>query len=110
MNDTPDASPSPSSRPAREYVPPPSVRKIAAAIRRAGLDRRELERELDLLPQRIFRWETQSGEPTASEAWRLARRLDISLAYLCDPDADVRDDPPGFEVAASVPTGDPAGL
>lgn len=84
-----------------DYEPPLPVIKIVAAIRGAGLDPRELETELGLPPQRIYRWEAASGEPTGTEIYRLARRLGVSVVYLVNPDVGVLDSPPGFEGVAN---------
>lgn len=99
--DAPSTPPPPPDNPSvvvgSVHATPLVVSKLVAALHRAGIAPAELEQDLALPPTRIYRWRMSSGEPTGADLYRIAKRLGVSLVYLCNPDAAVSDDPPGFE-------------
>lgn len=99
--DAPSTDPPPPNNPsgavAYVHAAPLAVSKIIAALHRAGIAPAELEQELGLPVQRIYRWKMSSGEPTGTELYRIARRLGVSLVYLANDEVGVMDEPPGFE-------------
>jgi transcriptional regulator with XRE-family HTH domain len=64
------------------------VEKLEAAIRAKGLTQSSFERAAMLSENRISKWKNNQGEPTASQALRMARMLGVSVEYLIDDEVD----------------------
>lgn len=80
-----------------DYCPRLPVQKLTLLIHQRRSNRSVMEQDLGWTTQRINRWETVSGEPSATQIYQIARYFDVSLEYLCDPDWDVEAEPPGYE-------------
>ncbi len=60
-----------------------------------GIRQGELERSLGLSENRISKWKSGQGEPTARQAWKIARALGVPLEWLVSEDGSL--DPPDPE-------------
>jgi transcriptional regulator with XRE-family HTH domain len=68
------------------------LQKLDDLIQEKGLDQDELEQLAGLAKNRISKWKGGQGEPTASQALRMSRVLDVPLLYLVDD--ELNDVPP----------------
>jgi transcriptional regulator with XRE-family HTH domain len=76
-----------------------AAEKIAWLCRERGLTQKRVG-ELAALPEnRISKWLDGQGEPTARQALRLARVLDVPMDWLVDDEADVPPPDPGLSPA-----------
>ena len=66
------------------------VEKLSALLRSKGLTQSAFEAKALLSENRISKWKNGTGEPSAKEALRMARILEVPLEYLVD---DEEDDP-----------------
>lgn len=64
------------------------LEKIEKHLASKGIRQGELAAMVGVLPARISKWKSGEGEPTARQALRIARALDLPLEYLVDDDAD----------------------
>lgn len=64
------------------------LEKIQTLIRAKGLTQKEVEAQLGFPENRISKWMNGTGEPSASQTWRLARALGVSAEYLLNDDVD----------------------
>jgi len=60
------------------------IQKIRRAIDARGITQDALERSIGLPQGRISKWAGGQGEPTARQAWRIARAIGVPLEYLID--------------------------
>jgi transcriptional regulator with XRE-family HTH domain len=63
------------------------LEKILMLAARNGLDQYEVEHLAALAPKRITKWKDGTGEPTASQALRLARLFKVPVEWLVDDEA-----------------------
>lgn len=73
---------------------PMLVKKINEAMLNGRFLRNQVERDLQFGINSFWRWDNESGEPTASQILQLSNHLDISLEYLLDDDQPVADPAP----------------
>jgi transcriptional regulator with XRE-family HTH domain len=64
------------------------VAKIQHLLRDRGLHQAEFEPLAGLPKGRVSKWAGGQGEPTARQALRMARLLNVPLDYLADDDLD----------------------
>ena len=60
------------------------IEKLEILIQERGFTQGEVERLAGLAASRISKWKDGRGEPTARQALRLARLLDVPMEYLVD--------------------------
>lgn len=65
----------------------PVNEKIRQRREKLGMSQVDLEAKAQLPQARVSKWEKGTGEPTATQAWALARALLCPLEWLCDPNA-----------------------
>lgn len=63
------------------------VAKITDLIRRRGMTQEAFERATALPRNRVSKWVSGQGEPTARQLWRIAQALGTTLEYLLDDSA-----------------------
>lgn len=64
------------------------VDKIVMLAEARGWDQGELESRAGLARGRISKWKADQGEPSAKQALRMARLLNVSMEFLADDDLD----------------------
>ena len=60
------------------------VQKLTDILERRGIKQAAFERSVFLSENRISKWKKGQGEPSASEALRMARALGVSMEWLID--------------------------
>jgi transcriptional regulator with XRE-family HTH domain len=73
------------------------VQKLDELLKLRGIKQAAFERSTLLSENRISKWKNGQGEPSATEALRMARALRVSLEWLID---DESDEPPREELTA----------
>lgn len=63
------------------------LEKIETRLTESGLRQTQLEKLAGLSHGRISKWKDGQGEPTASQALRIARLLNVPVQWLIDPEA-----------------------
>lgn len=76
------------------------VDKIVMLAEARGWDQGELESRAGLARGRISKWKADQGEPSAKQALRMARLLNVSMEYLADDDLDEPAPVPSIALAA----------
>jgi transcriptional regulator with XRE-family HTH domain len=65
-----------------------TVQKIIRALKSRGYSQEAYESRVGLAKGRLSKWSSGQGEPTASQAWRIAGDLALDITYLLDPEVE----------------------
>jgi transcriptional regulator with XRE-family HTH domain len=80
------------------------IDRLLKVLDARGLDQGELESACKLPHGRITKWKKGTGEPTAAQAARIARELDVSMEWLIEGLGEMTRGPAGTELTADQKT------
>lgn len=78
------------------------LQKLDSLLKSRGISQTAFERTAILSANRISKWKNGQGEPSASEALRIARALGVSVEWLIDDGKDYPAPPESVEWERSV--------
>lgn len=64
------------------------IEKIDKELRRLGITQKDFEARALISQNRMSKWKSGQGEPTAGQLLRISRLLNLPMEYLADDEAD----------------------